>query len=86
MADAWGKIPSGVLQGNLYELGDYDECLQISHFNATFGAFNGRYCLANVKLNPPPNNDEDSIRQMDIHRNSQFDGGSIISAGSAMLM
>ena len=27
--DAWGKpIPSGILKGNVYWVGDYDECLQ----------------------------------------------------------
>lgn len=27
--DSWGKIPSGILNGDLYELGDFDECLDI---------------------------------------------------------
>lgn len=51
MYDAWGKIPSGVLSGNHYELGDYDACLQVQHRNddaAAVGTVHGQYCLAQV--------------------------------------
>ncbi|EDW29849.1 GL13436 [Drosophila persimilis] len=30
MIDAWGSIPSGVLFGNAYHLGNFDECVKIS--------------------------------------------------------
>ena len=47
--DAWGKpIPSGILKGNTYLVGDYDECLQPMYIigNKTFAAqpFDTQYC------------------------------------------
>ena len=44
--DAWGKLPSGILRGNLNQFGDYDQCVSVS------GRISGQYCLAtfDVKL------------------------------------
>jgi hypothetical protein len=47
--DAWGKpLPSGVLSGNVYWVGDYDECLQEMYIpnNKSFVSqpFNAQYC------------------------------------------
>ncbi|XP_037077460.1 nose resistant to fluoxetine protein 6-like [Pollicipes pollicipes] len=55
MFDATGKMPDGVLAGNLSPWGNWDECLNITaHFNATdilgvepnVTTFTGKYCLA----------------------------------------
>lgn len=51
MADAWGKLPSGILSGNLYELGNFDQCLSIDQFVPDAGTVKGQYCLATVALN-----------------------------------
>ena len=47
--DAWGKpLPSGVLSGNVYWVGNYDECLQEMYLpnNKSFVSqpFNTQYC------------------------------------------
>jgi hypothetical protein len=47
--DAWGKpLPSGILKGNLFWTGNYDECLQELYLanNKSFLAqpFNAQYC------------------------------------------
>lgn len=49
VVDAWGKpIPSGILKGNLYWVGDYDECLHWMYIptNKSFVAqpFETQYC------------------------------------------
>jgi hypothetical protein len=54
--DAWGKpIPSGILRGNTYLVGDYDECLQPMYVigNKTFVAqpFDTQYCKLIFYLN-----------------------------------
>jgi len=47
--DAWGKpLPSGILKGNIYWVGSYDECLQPMYItsNKTFVSqpFDTQYC------------------------------------------
>lgn len=42
--DSWGKLPSGIFQGNLMEQGDFDQCLSISEANK----FEPQYCLGMV--------------------------------------
>ncbi|KAB0790282.1 hypothetical protein PPYR_15382 [Photinus pyralis] len=46
MYDANGKLPSGVLDGNLAELGSFDECLRIARTNDH--GLTGKYCLASL--------------------------------------
>ncbi|KAF4517143.1 hypothetical protein B566_EDAN006442 [Ephemera danica] len=50
MFDASAKIPSGLLNGNVNQLGDFDQCLSINH-----GDISGQYCLAYIDLNPTDN-------------------------------
>lgn len=49
MFDSWGKIPSGILRGNLYELGNYDECLNTKNIlSAPYKNITGKYCFLSV--------------------------------------
>ncbi|KAK4876118.1 hypothetical protein RN001_012540 [Aquatica leii] len=50
MFDALPKIPSGILEGNINDLGTFDECIAI---NEKVGSNNilGKYCLVNIALN-----------------------------------
>uniref|UniRef100_A0A182JYF2 Nose resistant-to-fluoxetine protein N-terminal domain-containing protein n=1 Tax=Anopheles christyi TaxID=43041 RepID=A0A182JYF2_9DIPT len=53
MLDSWGKWPAGIFAGNMYELGHYDECVEVRHdYGATIlaGTIRGRYCLLTVPL------------------------------------
>lgn len=40
--DSWGNFPSGVLQGNLFELGSFAECF---HIDRDGKPFNTQYCI-----------------------------------------
>lgn len=48
MFDSWSKLPSGILEGNLFDLGHFDECVAIKHdtTDETIGHIQGRYCFA----------------------------------------
>lgn len=50
MYDASAKIPSGILSGNINQLGDFDECLNVKAPN---DEFSGKYCLAYIQMTVP---------------------------------
>ncbi|XP_017782126.1 PREDICTED: uncharacterized protein LOC108566646 [Nicrophorus vespilloides] len=50
MVDAWSKLPPGIIEGNMQDLGSYDECLGIGANNSNLGLIYGKYCLGDVKL------------------------------------
>ncbi|XP_031625477.1 uncharacterized protein LOC116342116 [Contarinia nasturtii] len=50
MHDASAKIPSGILSGNINQLGDFDQCLNVMAPN---NEFSGKYCLAYVQISVP---------------------------------
>lgn len=43
--DATGKPASGYYAGNVYHIGNYDECISIEH-NTNGTTITGKYCLA----------------------------------------
>ncbi|XP_016950512.1 nose resistant to fluoxetine protein 6 [Drosophila biarmipes] len=48
MFDAWGSIPSGLLTGNMYDLGNFDECLNIKKETSLGRTIRGKYCFLSV--------------------------------------
>lgn len=55
MLDASAKIPSGLLRGNMNQLGDFDECLGVLgqvKLNDKTVKVQGKYCLAYIDLYP----------------------------------
>lgn len=50
MLDSTGKIPSGILKGSNFELGAYDECLDISAILQDDAEVKGKYCLSGLVL------------------------------------
>lgn len=48
--DSSAKIPSGLLSGNINQLGDFDQCLSVRSPN---NEFSGKYCLAYVQISVP---------------------------------
>ncbi|XP_016995340.2 nose resistant to fluoxetine protein 6 [Drosophila takahashii] len=53
MIDSWGSLPSGILSGNLIDLGNFDECLGIDHPVANSSRrVQGKYCLARFEVAP----------------------------------
>lgn len=45
MVDSWGKVPSGILEGNVYALGSFLECLNIERNDKKYKS---QYCLAQI--------------------------------------
>lgn len=59
MAESWDRRPIGVLAGNRYHLGIYDECVQVNH------PIRGQYCISEIKLMPPTGKDYSFDRAKD---------------------
>lgn len=51
--DATAKIPTGVLAGSVYQLGNFDECLDLGPGDGAPAGIRGRYCLAEVDVQVP---------------------------------
>ncbi|KAG8222356.1 hypothetical protein J437_LFUL015952 [Ladona fulva] len=55
--DSTTKFPEGLIAGNTYQLGSFDECIgveaRLPGRRATDGRFVGQYCLADVQIIPP---------------------------------
>ncbi|XP_016976447.1 nose resistant to fluoxetine protein 6 [Drosophila rhopaloa] len=52
MIDSWGTLPSGILYGNLIDLGNFDECLGIEHHVTPSQSVQGKYCLTRISIAP----------------------------------
>lgn len=50
MFDAWGKIPAGLLSGNFFSLGDYDQCRKVASPPSSAGLIRGHYCQVSIPL------------------------------------
>lgn len=54
MLDATAKIPSGLLQGNGIQLGDFDQCLEsrarVQLETGSIVKVQGKYCLATMDI------------------------------------
>ncbi|XP_022209522.2 nose resistant to fluoxetine protein 6-like isoform X3 [Drosophila obscura] len=54
MIDAWGSIPSGLLEGNIFNFGNFDECVRISKEITSSHSINGKYCFLKVSVGSLP--------------------------------
>lgn len=52
MFDSWAKIPAGILKGNSFDFGNFDECAEIKYDTmvSNAGVVQGQYCLAPTKF------------------------------------
>lgn len=45
VVDAWGKLPSAIFQGNLFEFGGFSECF---HIERNENVYKTQYCMADL--------------------------------------
>lgn len=83
--DSSAKVPSGMLRGNVNQLGDFDECLGVmAHvkLNEKTIRVQGKYCLANIDLYPSHPDMKLPVNMMQARsfiRGSMYDVSSIFS-------
>lgn len=94
MFDASAKPPSGILQGNINQYGDYDECLSI---NAVFkkldsdkpSGIKGKYCLADIDISTDLTNHSlhqavERIKSFSFVKSTIYDVSNILSHGNCI--
>ncbi|XP_027843539.2 nose resistant to fluoxetine protein 6-like [Aphis gossypii] len=70
MYDSSAKIPSGILNGNVNQFGDFDQCLKVNDENL---GIKGQYCLTYVEMTLPSNANEKLKYIIDLmHSHSAF--------------
>ena len=47
--DASSKFPVGLMKGNILNVGNYDECLQVE-VKEDWGSFIGQHCMATIDI------------------------------------
>eukprot|EP00102_Acyrthosiphon_pisum_P024389 XP_016661599.1 PREDICTED: nose resistant to fluoxetine protein 6-like isoform X2 [Acyrthosiphon pisum] len=60
MLESWDRYPVGLLAGNTYQMGVYDECVDIRY------PVKGQYCLSEIKIIPPAGRDYSFKRTEDL--------------------
>lgn len=60
MSESWDRRPIGILAGNKYHLGIYDECVDVQY------PVKGQYCLSEIKIMPPDGKDYSYNRTDDL--------------------
>lgn len=49
MIDAYGRIPQAIIQGNLYDLGTYDQCVNLFQQIGDI-KIQGKYCVGGLTI------------------------------------
>lgn len=87
MFDAFPKFPVGLMYGNLYQLGNFDECTSVSYLTKENSNIQGQYCLADIAYKLKANNsgfsdpfENDDFKQ---HRRFKFNS-SLIHWGTCL--
>lgn len=60
VAESWIRHPIGVISGNRFQLGIYDECVKVQY------PVRAQYCVSEVKLSPPTGKDYSYKRTDDL--------------------
>lgn len=51
VVDSWGKIPAGIMMGNIFAFGNFDECVNFKReLSAPIQTMEGQYCMAFLKV------------------------------------
>lgn len=70
MYDATAKFPSGLLNGNINQYGDFDQCLSVKQPE---GEIQGQYCLTYIEIKPTPGVNPQLLKLYDlIHAHNAF--------------
>ncbi|KAL5284197.1 hypothetical protein ACFFRR_006461 [Megaselia abdita] len=76
MIDSWGKLQSGIMKGNFYAIGNFDECLNLNtKLPIPFGTLEGQYCKGMIPLYDvgEARQAQDLVERVDMNRQTRDD-------------
>nr|CAD7402723.1 unnamed protein product [Timema cristinae] len=96
MYDSSAKLPSGVLRGNVNQLGDFDQCLSVtgSEPSTPMDLIRGQYCLASIDISATPHamSGKESLetpvhwaQSMELFKSSRLDPGHFVPQFSTIM-
>lgn len=42
ISDSWGKVPSGLFSGNYFDVGNFDQCIDVRYYSNEVGVIDGQ--------------------------------------------
>lgn len=48
LKDAWGRVPSGIFSGNVFDFGNFDQCINFEHQTIETGKILGQHCTVRI--------------------------------------
>lgn len=52
--DSWGKVPSGMFSGNYFDIGNFDQCIDVRHISKDVGEIAGQHCTLMIPYDLEP--------------------------------
>lgn len=64
MFDTWGKFQEGILNGNIHNFGDFDQCLNFEHVTtmSDIGIIKGKHCMISYTGSPDSSEDDFDVK------------------------
>ncbi|XP_055913312.1 nose resistant to fluoxetine protein 6-like [Eupeodes corollae] len=65
--DSWGNLPPGILYGNTYDVGNYDQCIQTSvTLDESNEVVNGQHCFVKIPIREKNNQTVPAIKELSL--------------------
>lgn len=55
--DSWGKVPAGMFSGNYFDLGNFDQCIDVHYMSNEIGDLTGQHCTLMIPYDLEPNSE-----------------------------
>jgi Nose resistant-to-fluoxetine protein, N-terminal domain len=75
LRDSWGNLPSGVFSGNLYDFGNFDQCIGFKYKSSKVGDILGQHCTLLTPFDQGDDSNQKTSKFMVPTRDSQINLG-----------
>lgn len=54
LRDSWGSLPSGIFSGNVFDFGNFDQCIKFEYQTVEAGRILGQHCTLRIPIEREP--------------------------------